>query len=86
VTILPNLYICTTILFGICAQMLLLDIRIKNLKNTRLLLFGIGNLLVLATNLILSLVLPVEHYMKIYILFVHIPIFLYFGLQPEYRQ
>ena len=77
-TILPNLYICTTILFGICAQMLLLDIRIKNLKNTRLLLFGIGNLLVLATNLILSLVLPVEHYMKIYILFVHIPIFFIF--------
>ena len=76
-TILPNLYICTTILFGICAQMLLLDIRIKNLKNTRLLLFGIGNLMVLATNLILSLVLPVEHYMKIYILFVHIPIFFY---------
>jgi two-component system sensor histidine kinase AgrC len=78
VTILPNLYICTTILFGICAQMLLLDIRIKNLKNTRLLLFGIGNLLVLATNLILSLVLPLEQYMKIYILFVHVPIFFIF--------
>jgi len=63
--------------------MLLLDIRSKNLKKNRFLLFGGGNLLVLATNLILSLVLPLEQYMKIYILFVHVPIFLYFGLQPE---
>jgi len=80
VNILSNIYIFTTILFGICAQMLLLDIRIKNLKGARLIFFGIGNLLVLAINMTLPLVLTVEQYMKIYILVVHVPIFFIFWL------
>lgn len=69
-----------TILFGICAQILLLDIRIKDIKGTRLIFFGVGNLLVLAVNLALSLLLPVDQYMKIYVLVVHIPVFLIFWI------
>lgn len=69
-----------TILFGIFAQMLLLDIRIKNLKGTQQVFFVVGNMLVLAMNTALSLVFPVEQYMKLYILVVHVPIFFIFWI------
>lgn len=67
-----------TILFGISAQMLLLDIRIKNLKGTRRIFFVVGNLLVLMVNTALSLVLPIDRYIKLYVLVVHVPIFFIF--------
>jgi len=82
-TVFSSSLICTTILFGICAQMLLLDIRIKDLKGARRIFFGVGNLLVLAGNLALSLVLPVDQYMKIYILIVHIPILFIFWITAK---
>lgn len=72
-----------TILFGITAQMLLLDIRIKNLKGTQLIFFGVGNLLVLAVNMALSMVLSVDQYMKIYVLVVHVPVFLIFWITAK---
>lgn len=75
--------ICTTILFGMSAQMILLDIRIKSLKDTQRMFFAVGNLLVLAANISLSLVLTVEQYMKIYILVVHVPIFLIFWITTK---
>ncbi len=79
-TIFFGFLICMTILFGICAQMLLLDIRIKNLKGNWLIFFVVGNLLILAVNMALSLVLPADQYMKVYVLVVHIPIFLVFWI------
>jgi len=72
-----------TILFGICAQMLLLDIRIKNLEGTRCIFFVAGNLLVLAVNTALSLVLPTDQYMKLYILVIHLPIFFVFWITTK---
>ncbi|MDD4402345.1 MAG: GHKL domain-containing protein [Desulfitobacteriaceae bacterium] len=72
-----------TILFGISAQMLLLDIRIKNLKGAQRIFFGVGNLLVLLVNMALSLVLPVDQYMKFYVLVVHVPIFFIFWLTTK---
>ena len=51
-----------TILFGIFVQMLLLDISIKNLKGTRRIFFVVGNLLVLAVNTAISLVLSTDQY------------------------
>ncbi len=72
-----------TILFGISAQMLLLDIRFKNLKGTRGIFFVVGNLLVLAVNTSLSLALPMEQYMKLYILVVHVPIFFIFWITTQ---
>lgn len=82
-TVFSSFLICTTILFGICAQMILLDIRIKDLKGTRRIVFWVGNLLVLAVNLMLSLVFPVNQYMKIYILAVHMPIFFIFWITAK---
>ena len=79
-TFFPSLLICTTILFGIGAQMLLLDIRFNNLKGNQRIFFVAGNLLVLAVNTALSLIIPVEHYMKLYTLTVHVPIFLVFWI------
>ncbi|MBP7332692.1 MAG: GHKL domain-containing protein [Firmicutes bacterium] len=81
--IFPSFLIDTTILFGICAQMLLLDIRITNIKGTRRIFFGVGNLLVLAVNTALSLVLPTEQYMKLYVLVVHVPIFFIFWITAK---
>ncbi len=75
-----NLLVCATILFGIIAQMLLLDIHIKSLEGGRRIFFGVGNLLVLAVNIALSMVLPIDVYMKIYVLVVHIPIFFIFWI------
>lgn len=72
-----------TILFGICAQMLLLDIRIKNLKRIRLTFFVVGNLLVLAVNTVLPLILPINQYMEIYVLVVHVPLFLIFWITTQ---
>ena len=72
-----------SILFGISAQMLLLDINIKHLKGTRRIFFLVGNLLVLAVNIAVSLVLPVAQYMKLYVLFVHVPIFFIFWITAK---
>lgn len=72
-----------TILFGISAQMLLLDIRIKNLKGTRRMFFLVGNLLVLVVNMALSLVLPSDQHMKLYVLVIHVPIFLIFWVTTK---
>lgn len=69
-----------SILFGIIAQMLLLDIRVKNLQGNQFIWFGLGNLLVLAANITVALVLPTDQHMKFYILLVHLPIFLVFWL------
>lgn len=46
-------------------------------------IFGVGNLLVLAGNLALFLVLPVDQYMRIYILVVHIPIVIIFWITAK---
>lgn len=73
-----NFLIFMTILFGIIAQMLLLNIRIKNLKDNQRIFFVAGNLIVLAVNITLSMVLTVDQYMKIYVLVVHVPIFFVF--------
>jgi two-component system sensor histidine kinase AgrC len=81
--VLPSWLIDMTILFGICAQMLLLDIRIKNLKGTRIIFFVVGNLLVLAVNTALSVVLPTDQFMKLYILVVHVPIFFIFWITAQ---
>lgn len=75
-----SLLICTTILFGMSAQMLLLDIRFKNLKGDRFIFFVVGNVLVMVVNTALSLALPVEQYLKLYSLVVHVPIFLIFWI------
>ena len=72
-----------TILFGISAQMLLLDIRIKDLKRSQRIFFGVGNLLVLALNTVLSMVLPIDLYMKLYVLIVHVPIFFIFWITAK---
>lgn len=79
----PSLLIAMTILFGIIAQMLLLDIRIKNLKGSRRIFFGVGNLLVLAVNTVLSQVLPTDQYMKLYVLVIHVPIFFIFWITAQ---
>lgn len=78
--VFSGLLICMTILFGIIAQMLLLDIRIKNLIGNRRIFFLAGNLLVLAANMSLSLVLPVDLHMRLYVQVIHIPIFLIFWI------
>lgn len=78
-----TLLICITILFGIIAQIILLDIHISSLKGTRRILFIAGNLLVLAANIVFSLVMPINQYMEIYILVVHIPIFLIFWITTQ---
>lgn len=78
-----SVMICTTILFGIIAQMLLLDVNIKRLSVKRRSFFLIGNLLVLAENLMLSLAIPVELHMKLYIVFIHIPILLIFWVSTR---
>ena len=67
--------ICTTILFGIIAQMMLLNVNMKNLKGSERLFFVFGNLLVLAANIFLSLAIPVDLHLKLYIQVIHIPIF-----------
>lgn len=67
-----------TILFGISTQMLLLDININYLKGTQGRLFLICNLLVLLLNMVIPLILPVDLYMKFYVLVVHLPIFFIF--------
>lgn len=78
-----GIVICTTILFGIIAQMLLLDIRIKNLKGAQRMLFIIGNLMVLTANMVLSLILKVDQHMKLYVLIIHVPIFLIFWITTK---
>ncbi|NLX63454.1 MAG: GHKL domain-containing protein [Clostridiaceae bacterium] len=70
--------ICTTILFGIIAQMMLLNVNIKNLKDSGRLLFVFGNLLVLAANIYISCAVPIDLHMKLYIQVIHIPVFLIF--------
>jgi len=72
--------ICTTILFGIIAQMMLLNVNIKNLKDSGRLLFVFGNLLVLAANIYISCAVPIDLHMKLYIQVIHIPVFLIFWL------
>lgn len=73
----------TTILFGITAQILLLDIRIKNLQATQRVFFILGNLLVLVVNIALFQILPTTQHMKLYVLVVHIPIFLVFWIATK---
>jgi len=73
----------TTILFGICAQMLLLDFRLNSLKNPRRIFFVVSNLLVLTVNLFLSLILPADQHMKLYVLLIHMPIFLIFWITTK---
>ena len=72
--------ICTTILFGIIAQMMLLNVNIKNLKASGRLFFVFGTLLVLAANIYISCNIPIEFHMKLYIQVIHIPVFLIFWL------
>lgn len=81
--VFSSFLICMTILFGIIAQMLLLDVRIKNLKGTQRMFFVVSNLLVLAANMSLSLVLPVNQHMKLYVLVIHVPIFLIFWITTK---
>ncbi len=81
--IFSSLIICMTILFGISAHMLLLDIRMENLKGTRRIFFVAGNLLVLAVNTALSLILPVEQHTRLYVLVVHVPIFFIFWITSK---
>ncbi len=81
--IFSSFLLCLSILFGIRAQMLLLDVRIKNLKGIQLIFFVVGNLLVLAMNIVLSIVLPVDQHMKLYVLVVHVPIFLVFWITTK---
>jgi hypothetical protein len=78
--IFPSFLAAMSILFGISAQMLLLDIHIKDLQNNRCIFFLAGNLLVLAVNTALSLVFPTDQYMKFYVLVVHVPIFIIFWI------
>lgn len=82
-TVFSSFLICMSILFGITAQMLLLDIRIKDLKDTQRMFFVVGNLLVLAVNMAISLVLPPDQHMKIYVLVIHVPIFLIFWITTK---
>ena len=82
-TVFSSILIAFTILFGISAQMLLLDIHSKNLKGTQRIFFVVANLLVLAVNTALSLVLPTDQYMKLYILVVHVPIFFIFWITAK---
>lgn len=82
-TFFSSFLIGITILFGISAQMLLLDIRIKDLKGTQRIFFVAGNLLVLAVNMALSLVLPSDQHMKIYVLVIHVPIFFIFWITTK---
>ncbi len=67
--------ICTTILFGIIAQMMLLNIGIKKLQAPGRVIFIFGNMLVLAANIILSATIPVDLHLKLYIQVIHIPVF-----------
>ena len=76
--VFSSLLIGMTILFGISTQMLLLDININYLKGTQGRLFLICNLLVLLLNMVIPLILPVDLYMKFYVLVVHLPIFFIF--------
>ncbi len=82
-SVFSGLLMCMTILFGISAQMLLLDVHLKNLRKAHRIFFVVGNLLVLVTNLSLSLVLPVDLHMKLYVLVIHMPIFLIFWITTE---
>jgi len=70
--------LCTTILFGIIAQMILLNVNMKTLKGPGRLIFVIGNLLVLAANIFLTATIPVDLHLKLYIQVIHIPVFLVF--------
>lgn len=72
--------ICTTILFGIIAQMMLLNIGIKKLQAPGRVIFIFGNMLVLAANIILSATIPVDLHLKLYIQVIHIPVFLVFWI------
>jgi len=63
----------TTIIFGVVAMMLLLDIHIDDLKFPQRFIFIAGNLLTLLVNMILILFLPPGTQMKFYVLLVHIP-------------
>lgn len=74
------LLICTTILFGIIAQMMLLNVDVKNLKGPGRLIFVIGSLLILAANIYISMTVPVNLHMKLYIQVIHIPVFLIFWI------
>ncbi len=82
-TFFSGFLICITILFGVTAMMLLLDVRIQNLKGTQRIFFLAGNLLVLAVNIALSLVLPIEQHMKLYILVIHVPNFFIFWITTK---
>ena len=68
----------TTIIFGVVAMMLLLDIHIDDLKFPQRFIFIAGNLLTLLVNMILILFLPPGTQMKFYVLLVHIPLILIF--------
>lgn len=72
--------ISMTILFGISVQIILLDIRINNLESNQRIFFVVANLLVLAASMVLPILLTVTEYMKIYVLVVHVPIFLIFWI------
>jgi len=76
--LIQAILICTTILFGIKAQMLLLNMNIKNQKGSLRLFFVLGNLFVLAANIYISCTVPVDLHMKLYIQVIHIPVFLIF--------
>lgn len=82
-TAFSGILICTTILFGIIAQMLLLDTNIKNLEGRKRIFFVISNFLVLGGNMVLSLVLPTSQHMKLYVLVIHVPIFFIFWISTK---
>jgi two-component system sensor histidine kinase AgrC len=79
-TIYTSIVICTTIIFGIIVQMILLDVQIKRLSRKRQGILLVGNLLVFGANLWLSLVIPVDMHMRLYVAVIHIPIFIIFWL------
>jgi two-component system sensor histidine kinase AgrC len=83
IAVFPSFLIDMSILFGIYAQMLLLDIRFKDIKGRGRIFFAIGNLLVLAVNTVLSLILPAEEYMRLYVVVVHVPIFFIFWITAK---
>jgi len=78
--IIQVLLICTTILFGIAAQILLLNVQMGNLKKSGRFIFIFGSLLVLAANIYISMTVPVDLHMKLYIQVIHIPVFLVFWI------
>lgn len=75
---IPSLLICMSILFGIVAMAILMDIPIKQLKGFEKLVFWLGFSILLIFNFIISSFISMEHQTKHYMLLVHLPVFLIF--------